>query len=410
MLIAGMGVVVVGASVAVLVLSRRWKSRGGRVVARPVAIVGLALVCAVLGVYVWALSSTDSSPMARAIAWGTSSNGDQNLFPAATMEASNDPLVLEPSDGGEVHEAANAVLGAPFEAKLGASDTTAFLVIQGTQLVYEGYFNGSDRQDLQSSFSVAKSSIATLVGIAIDEGMILGLNDPVTMYVPELVDRDERFEEITLHHLITMSSGLSFEGGTPPWADSANTYCATDLRSAVKEIPVIETRPNTEFDYGDWDVVLLGLVLERATQMSLTEYTESRLWVPMGAEYGGSWSLNSVDSRFEKMFVGVNGAAIDFAKLGWPYLNEGKLRDNQILSPGFIEAATRLDSTSDPALEYQYLWWVHEGEDAYFANGDHGQYIYVAPDADIVIVRHGYSPGDIDWVEFMAALVSRLGA
>jgi hypothetical protein len=119
MLIAGMGVVVVGASVAVLVLSRRWKSRGGRVVARPVAIVGLALVCAVLGVYVWALSSTDSSPMARAIAWGTSSNGDQNLFPAATMEASNDPLVLEPSDGGEVHEAANAVLGARSKRNLG---------------------------------------------------------------------------------------------------------------------------------------------------------------------------------------------------------------------------------------------------------------------------------------------------
>jgi CubicO group peptidase (beta-lactamase class C family) len=134
---------------------------------------------------------------------------------------------------------------------------------------------------------------------------------------------------------------------------------------------------------------LLGLVLERATQMSLTEYTESRLWVPMGAEYGGSWSLDSFDSRFEKMFVGVNGAAIDFAKLGWLYLNERKVRDNQILSPGFIEVATRLDSTSDPALEYQYLWRVHEREDAYFANVDHGQYIHVAPGADIVIVRHG---------------------
>lgn len=409
MLIAGMGVVVAGVSVAVLVSSRRWKSRGGRVVARSIAIVGLALVCTVLGVYVWALSSTDSSQVARAIAWGASSYGDQNLFPAATMEASNDPLVLEPSDGEEVHEAANSILGAPFEAKLEASDTTAFLVIQGTQLVYEGYFNGSDRQDLQTSFSVAKSFIATLVGIAIDEGMITGLDDPVTVYVPELIDRDERFEEITLHDLITMSSGLSFEEGTSPWADPSNTYYGTDLRSAVMEIPVIEAKPNIEFDYNDWDVILLGLVLERATQMSLAEYTESRLWVPMGAEYGGSWSLDSVDSGFEKMFVGVNGAAIDFAKLGWLYLNEGKVRDDQILSSGFIEAATRLDSTSDPALEYQYLWWVHEGGDAYFANGDHGQYIYVAPDADIVIVRHGYSPGDIDWVEFMAALVSRLG-
>jgi CubicO group peptidase (beta-lactamase class C family) len=233
MLIAGMGVVVVGASVAVLVLSRRWKSRGGRVVARSVAIVDLALACAVSGVYVWPLSSTDSSQMARAIAWGASSYGDQNLFPAATMEASNDPLVVEPSDGEEVHEAANAVLGAPFEANLEASDTTAFLIIQGAQLVYEGYFNGSDRQDLQTSFSVAKSLIATLVGIAIDEGMILGLNDPVTMYVPEFVDRDERFEEITLHHLVTMSLGLSFEEGTSPWADPANTYYGTDLRSAV---------------------------------------------------------------------------------------------------------------------------------------------------------------------------------
>ena len=192
-----------------------------------------------------------------------------------------------------------------------------------------------------------------------------------------------------------MSSGLSFDDGASPWADPANTYHGIDLRTAVLTKPGIVDSPGTVFHYNDWNVVLLGLILERSSGMTVSEYTETRLWQPMGAEAQGSWSLDSEQHGFEKMFVGVNGRAIDLAKLGWIYLNAGKNGSNQVVSAEWVDEATRTDTTTDPAADYQYLWWIDEANDAYFANGDHGQFIYVDPTAEVVIVRQGRT-GDFD--------------
>jgi len=121
----------------------------------------------------------------------------------------------------------------------------------------------------------------------------------------------------------------------------------------------------------------------------------------MGAEADGSWSLDSDRHGFEKMFVGLNARAIDFARFGRVYLNRGRNGDNQIVPADFVDEATRVDTTTDPASDYQYLWWIDRARSSYYANGDHGQFIYVDPDADIVIVRHGTGPGEIDWIPFL---------
>mgnify|MGYP001815781039 CR=1 FL=1 len=135
--------------------------------------------------------------------------------------------------------------------------------------------------------------------------------------------------------------------------------------------------------------------------MQVTDYAATRLWQPMGAEADGSWSLDSDRHRFEKMFVGLNARAIDFARFGWLYLNDGHNGDNQIISAAFVQEATRVDTTTDPAGEYQYLWWIDEARNSYYANGDHGQFIYVDPGADIVIVRNGTGIGNIDWIPLL---------
>lgn len=142
--------------------------------------------------------------------------------------------------------------------------------------------------------------------------------------------------------------------------------------------------------------------------MMVSEFMETRLWQPMGAEFDGSWSLDSERHGFEKMFVGVNGRAIDFAKLGWIYLHEGMNGERQVVPSEFVIEATRLNTNTDPATEYQYLWWVDEDRSAYFANGDHGQFIYVDPDADLVIVRHGRSGDGLDWIRFLGELADWL--
>ena len=178
---------------------RRWFLVAGGVLA--------TLVAAVLGVYVWAWTSTDDSTIARAMIWRESDVGDQHRFPARRISAGahTSPLVR----GVEAH----LVLSGEqenFDQFLHDADTLAFVVVHEDKLVYERYFGGSTRETLQTSFSVAKSFVSTLVGIAIDEGLIGSVDDRITKYVPELARRDPRFRQITLRHLLTMSSGIRY--------------------------------------------------------------------------------------------------------------------------------------------------------------------------------------------------------
>lgn len=399
------GVLALGCSLPLLWWLRRRAPGLPVLLARVLAVAVLAVGVGLLALYGWARTATDSSQLARAIVWGESEFGDQFRFPSRPMAASDEPLSFPVSDAVAFDRYRNAERGTALGETLQSTGTTAFVVLHRGRLVYEGYFNGSSRDSLQTSFSVAKSFTATLVGAAVEDGVLGGLDDPVTRYLPELADRDRRFDEIELRHLLTMTSGLSFRDGSAPWDDPANTYHGTDLRTAAVTEPVIEGPPGELFHYNDWNVILLGMVLERATGSTVAEFAEGRLWQPMGAEGDGSWSLDRADDGLEKMFVGLNGQAIDFAKLGWLYLNHGRVGNEQVVSSDFVAEATSRDTSTDPAANYQYLWWIDEDNPgAYYANGDHGQFIYVDPDAEVVITRNGDGPGGLDWVRFLGEL------
>jgi CubicO group peptidase (beta-lactamase class C family) len=122
------------------------------------------------------------------------------------------------------------LVGRPLDVFLEQSDTRAFLVVHRDRLVYERYFDGASAEDRQTSFSAAKSFLSTLVGIAVDEGHIAGVDDPVTTYLPELAERDPRFARITVRDLLTMSSGIRYVEEGLPWSDDTLTYYGTDLR------------------------------------------------------------------------------------------------------------------------------------------------------------------------------------
>jgi CubicO group peptidase (beta-lactamase class C family) len=354
-----------------------------------VGVTVLVLAIIVGGTFLWALTATDSSLLARGIIWGDSDVDDWQRFPSRPVEASLDPLYFSTVNQNQITEAINGLKvddTIPLVDYLEKSDTTAFIIIHGNELVYEKYFNGSSSESTITCFSAAKSFLSTLVGIAISEGCIGGLDDPVTRYIPELLERDERFVDITIRHLLTMSSGLRFKESFSPWSDPSKTYYSPDLRAVALSSEIVES-PGTRFIYNDYNPLLIGLVLERATSVSVAEYLETKLWQPMGAEGDGSWSLDSEQSGFEKMNTGINGRAIDFAKLGWLFLNEGRNGEIQAVPSDWVEEATRLDTTADPAAYYQYFWWIDEDHNAYWAEGNHGQYIYVYPDADLVLVR-----------------------
>jgi CubicO group peptidase (beta-lactamase class C family) len=383
---------------------------------RRLAVAVPALLVAVVAVFGWAWASVDRSTVARAMWWMEADVDDQFRFPARLIPAGDE---ASPLPAGTEIELSAAPLGADgsggggFDGALRETGTLAFVVAHQDRLVYERYLDGSDRRTLHTSFSVAKSFLSTLVGIAIDEGLIERVDDPLTDFIPELTERDGRFARITVRDLMTMSSGLRYEEhfALLPWGDDVNTYYGVDLRALALDDAQIEGPPGQEWHYNNYNPLLLGMVLERATGMSVSDYMASRLWQPLGAEADATWSLDSEDSGFEKMESGINATAVDYARFGLLFLNGGEWNGTRIISEDWVRAATAADDSTDPAEHYQYFWWVdRERPGRYYALGNFGQYVYVAPDADVVIVRLGRDWGaDNDaWLATFRDIADRL--
>lgn len=352
---------------------------------------------------------------ARAVAWMESDVDDQFRFPTREVPAGGQASPLSRGPEPEVLGAPVNVglVGRPLDDFLEQTGTRAFLVVHRDRLVYERYFDGAERTDRQTSFSVAKSLVSTLIGIAIDEGHIGSVTDPVTDYLPELAARDPRFREISLRDLLTMSSGIRYVEEGLPWSDDALTYYATDLGELALTHTQVEEPPGRTWRYDNYHPLLLGLVLERATGMSVSEYTSTRLWQPLGAEGDATWSLDSADG-LEKLESGFNARPVDYARFGLMMLHEGRWNGRQIVSADWVEEATMRSRSTDPADFYQYLWWVGPpeptGDAPFFAEGKYGQMVGVFPDQDMVIVRLGTTGAGVDWPARLWDIAHRVAA
>jgi CubicO group peptidase (beta-lactamase class C family) len=375
-----------------------------------VAGVVIALIVLAGALYGLAYLTTSRSGLSRSIIWMDADVFDYKRFPARSMEASDDPLVLNrASPDGSLFDA--AVPGGNLESFLAQTQTAAFIAIRDDEVIYEDYFNGYDEDSTVTSFSVAKSYIATLIGIALDRGFINSVDDPVTRYIPELLERDQEFRQITLRHLLTMSSGLRWNEQGLPWSDDAETYYGTNLRRLAMQDTEIVAPPGESFVYNPYNTLLLGLVLERATEQQVSEFMEDEVWRPMGAVADGTWSLDSDTNGFEKMESGLNSRAIDMVKLGLVYLHGGELNGNRIITDDWAREATDFTNANDPSTEYQYQWWTYtdpELGDWFGAQGNKGQFIAVFPRKDLVIARFGLDFGYDDWPALLATMARTL--
>ena len=290
----------------------------------------------------------------------------------------------------------------PFEEYLAKTNTTAFIILHGNEILYEGYFNGTVKETVLPAFSAAKSFFAALIGIAIEEGKIGSQDDPITDYLPELLEKDLRFEAITIRNLLSMTSGIKWDRSeSNPMSDDFITYYSPDLR-AVALGAEIETEPGTDFRYNDYNPLLLGIALERATGMSVSEYMETRLWQPMGAEDDASWSLDSQSSGFEKTFAGLNGTPRDLVKLGWLFMNNGQNGGVQVIPSTWVSQVADQEDSSVDGPSYTNYWWVVGARKMYFAEGDKCQFIYVYPQAELVLARFGTDCGGTGFTDLMA--------
>ena len=243
-----------------------------------------------------------------------------------------------------------------------------FSFLKDDRLISETYLKSS-REDINTSFSVAKSFDSALIGAAIADGSIQSVDDPVIKYVPEIAGRG--LDTLTIRNLIRMDSGIRFRGSDDvlvPFSDDALTYYPPDLRRIALSAQPGKTPIGAAFYYNKIHPLLEGLILERATGMPVTDYLQERIWKPMGAEFPASWSLDSQASGFEKMESGINARALDYARFGLIYLHNGFWNGKQILPAAWIAASTAPDPADVRPFEvfpewkewggyYGYHWW-----------------------------------------------------
>ena len=266
-------------------------------------------------------------------------------------------------------------------------ETKSFLVIKNDSIVFEKYYDGYDENSLSNSFSVAKSIVVSLMGKAIMEGKIKGLDQPVSDYFDEY--KEGLASELTVGNLASMSSGMKWNEKYYSVINiTSESYFTDDLRSVILRQKIID-KPGQSFRYSSGDTQLLAMVIEKATGTTLSDYLSEKFWKPMGAENNALWQLDSNNYGMEKAYCCIASTARDFARFGKLYINNGKWGNEIILDSSFVELATKPIFDSSPY--YGYGWWLYnfEGKRVFTMNGHRGQFVISFPEENIIIVRQG---------------------
>jgi CubicO group peptidase (beta-lactamase class C family) len=322
---------------------------------------------------------------------------DYKIFPGRQLPKSPQPFRFGESKTTVINQNTAHYI----DSLAASTPTVAVLVIQNDSILYEKYFRNYDAGSTVASFSMAKSYTSALIGIAIADGLIKSVDDKIIDYLPELAKR-KGFDKITIKHLLQMTSGIKAnESYFNPLGQAAKLYYGRNLRNYLSHLKT-DYEPGTKFAYRSVNTQLLGWILERAVKKPVTEYFYEKLWQPMDMEYDASWSIDKKKNGLEKTFCCINAKARDYAKFGRLYLNRGNWNGKQLIPASWIDESTQVDTKEGSAWYYQYQWWLtNKAERNFTANGLHGEYIYVNPKHNMVIVRLGKNPGDAGWFQEM---------
>jgi len=277
--------------------------------------------------------------------------------------------------------------------------TTAFVIIQDGELLFEQYWDDYTAKTLSNSFSMSKSLVSLAVGCAIDDGFIRDVEQPVSDFFPQFGGYDGH--KLTLKHLLTMSAGLDFqESYSSIFSTLTELYYGNNLEKITLNMKEI-AKPGVKVDYQSGATQLIAFILEKATGESISSYVSRKLWTPLQAEEDALWSLDR-ENGMEKAFCCFNSTARDFARIGQLILNKGKWKGRQIVSPEYIQAAITPDRSllfedyNEPNDYYGYQFWTlrKNGYDVPYLRGILGQYVFAIPEKNAVVVRLGHKRSD----------------
>ena len=289
--------------------------------------------------------------------------------------------------------------------------TVAYVIIKDSTLLFEQYWEDYSPESHSNSFSMAKSIVSLTIGAAIDDGFIKDVDQPVSDFYPEFQGYNGK--PLTLRHLLTMSAGVDFdEAYSSPFSPTTKLYYGDDLQQIAFGMKEIE-EPGVNFIYQSGVTQLLAFIVEKATGENISSYVSRKFWTPMNAEEDALWSLDKKDG-IEKAYCCFNSNARDFARFGQLILNKGEWNGEQLISSSYLKEATTPDTSllfkeyneTNHCYGFQFWHLSYNGMEIPYMRGILGQYIFIIPDLNAVVVRLGHKrsetrsdqhyPDDID--------------
>ena len=321
------------------------------------------------------------------------------IFPVRVIRRSSQPSPLPPGSPTPLPTSficeGQTLDTAAFLAEM---ETTGLIVIRDERVVFEDYWLGADASTQTIAWSVTKSFVSTLVGIAIAEGAIASVEDPATRYAPELAG--SAYDGVRLKDILQMSSGARWnEDYSDPSSDIGEflrVWVRGESLDAFAARCVRACEPGTFNRYNSTDTHVLGLVLRRATGRSLSEYLHDKLWEPLGMEADAFWIVDSAGA--EMAGGGLNAVLRDYARLGCCYLHGGAWNGAQVVPAAWVRASITPDAphlmpgprpNANSGSGYGYQWWVPDDSGAFCAIGVYNQFISVDPTTRTVIAKTG---------------------
>jgi len=276
--------------------------------------------------------------------------------------------------------------------------TDALLIIKKGTIVYEGYFNRATPDTHLNSYSMAKSMNAVMVGLALKQGLIRSVTDPVTRYIPEL--RGTGYDGATIRDLMEMRSGAawdenffkpgtsSYDAHVASWVEERARYTDGALKTAH------EHQPGTYFRYNSMDAAVVGWIVERATGMSVSRFLSQQLWSKAGMEKDAFYVIDGPPGVGREFTAGgFNAVLRDYGRIGLLMLNNGRANGRDFFPADFVANLSRdIPTSGEDGLGYGWFWWTVRGTQAVTALGGEGQYIFFDPETDTVVIKMSHGP------------------
>ena len=328
------------------------------------------------------------------------------LFPARTIVAPKQASQLTRTTTEPIIRYDFSGINLTLDDYLNRNPVTGLLIAKDTTILLERYQYGRSDTDRLTSFSMAKSIVGLLIGIALKEGAIRSLDDQAEVYVPGL--RDTEYGRTPIKALLLMSSGVAFSEDYVNSTSDIYTLAHLTLEqdpggslAALKRFNTRRAAPGAQFSYSSAETLVLGLVLAAATQRTLSDYASDKLWQPLGAEANATWIIDATGQ--EVAFAYVNAVLRDWARLGLMLANRGNWFGKAVVPEDWlIASATSAIPTAWPQVKYGYQVWFSADTKSFSLRGLRGQFILVDPDSKLVLVQTALSNSDSQRNELFA--------